>query len=147
MPNHRLQARTNVRTGRTDSSYSPIGRPHIKVKPIRAALLTTRHFDRSGRIPASRPIPGLSPRVRFRRISPSASPLGEGRHYRSDSGRSTNTEWTALRARSLREHVGSCHNRGADYSLNCAERQRTAAGTPSVVAIWRKRAPSSVVVA
>ena len=28
--------------------------------------------------------------------------------YRSDSGRSTNIEWTALRARSLREHVGSC---------------------------------------
>jgi len=25
--------------------------------------------------------------------------------------------------------------------LNCAERQRTAAGTPSVIAIWRKRAP------
>ena len=46
--------------------------------------------------------------VRFRRISPNASPLGEGRHYRNDSGRSTNTEWTALRARSLREHVGSC---------------------------------------
>ena len=38
-------------------------------------------------------------------------------------------------------------NRGVHYSLNCAERQRTAAGTPSVVAIWRKRAPCSVVVA
>jgi hypothetical protein len=30
-------------------------------------------------------------------------------------------------------------NRGAHYPLNCAERQRTAAGTPSVVANWRKR--------
>jgi hypothetical protein len=138
----------NRRVGRLGSTCHPASMqvcevPHtweqINLWDERRAAQQKNRFDRRLACPgpqmagfgASRPVP---------------SPLGEGRVTQAIAA-ARRIQSGPLFVPSTEGARRLLRNRGVHYSLNCAERQRTAAGTPSAAAIWRKRAPSSVVVA